>query len=147
MKKSKSILIVATVFVLSFVLMNLVGCGKVNNEKTAGDENNTQISFGQESKDLYAGSYTGEYGELVIQKYDEAYQIRMYLDLDADEIVTIVGAGYVKHDTLHFIASDNYENEFSGNVEEYGDDYPVRVELHEAETNEYIDELEFERQK
>ena len=122
---------ILTVFLLLAQIFILYGC-----------------SSQSESTDLYAGMYEGENGDLVIQKYEDYYGVRMYLrGIVPDETVIIWGEGHIERGTLFFVATDTYGNSFKGNVEEYGSDYPVRVELYEKMTNEYIDELEFERKK
>ena len=133
MEKCKKSFVV--LLLLIFVLLS--SCTGANDEIEVDEDNETY--------DEYAGTYQGEFGKLIIEKKDEIYVIRMYLNLIENDTVVIAGNGTVSNGTLKFSASDNYGNNFSGNIEYYADYYPARVELYEKSTGEYIDELEFER--
>ena len=140
---SKNIFKSLVTFLLLLSTFALSGC-----LTTSHVDNNAVSPKESEHEEQYEGHYKNQTNELYIQKVDGEYNIRMYLDISTvDDTVVISGTGYIENETLYYTASDNFENDFYGNIESYGEDYPIRVELYDETTDEFIDELEFEKEK
>lgn len=114
------------------VLLLLAGCS--NNITDNSTDNSTE-------KDLYVGEYVSVSeleGELKIEKSEDIYNICIELY----DLTKITATGEVENGTLFYEGTDTYGNELEGNIEEYGEDNPVRVEIY---GDGLFDEIEFER--
>ncbi|MBO5453936.1 MAG: hypothetical protein J6A69_08260 [Clostridia bacterium] len=109
----------------------LTGCSNSKEGTTQGNAEN----------DLYVGEYisTDEIdGELKIEKSGNTYKIH----INFYDLTQITATGKIQNGTLNYEGTDKYGNKITGNIEEYGEDYPVRVEFY---GDGLSDEIEFER--
>ena len=116
-------LYVALLLILAIIIV-LSGCGK-----------------NDVSDDLYVGEYISLdeelEGSMKIIKEEE-----YHICIEFEGVAEILAVGEVLNGTLFYEGEDNYGNKISGNIEEYGKDYPVRVEFN---GKNLFDEIEFER--
>lgn len=124
LKKGKIYLRIITLVLLILMFCQLAGC--------TGDGN-----------DLYAGKYVSVDdldGEMEIKKEKDHYKI--YINFYG--LTYINATGELDNGTLYYFGEDKYGDEIYGNIEEYGEYYPVRVEMY---GDGLSDEFEFERVK
>lgn len=94
------------------------------------------------NKDLYEGEYISTEIEGEMKIYEDKGEYRVYITFE--DLVSMGLVGYVEDGTLYYTGKDEYGNKITGNIEEYGEDYPVRVEMYKD--GSFI-EIEFERKK
>ncbi|MBQ7399014.1 MAG: hypothetical protein IJW06_00950 [Clostridia bacterium] len=116
----------------------LIGCSEnndsqVSTEEQMSSENNSQKDY----KDLYVGEYVSDDGTVKITKAKNVYDITFCF---YDNII-ISATGELNNGTLYFYGTED-ENDIYGNIEEYGEDYPIRVEIYIGDRGL---EFEFER--
>ena len=118
---------------LLILIMPLFGC--TNNAQEITTSKNADLN------DVYVGEYVSESepeGELIIKKEDNQYEISM----NFYGLTEINATGELKNGTLYYEGTDEYGNPIDGTIEEYGKDYPLRVEVN---GDNLFDEVEFER--
>lgn len=108
--------------------------------------------------DLYTAEYYGvenEKDSLKIVKFGDVYSVQM----DLEEGYTLNTAGIFKNETIYLVGSYIDGDILYGEIEEYGSDEPLEVELYSYEnywdyaTEEYeaeykfLDEFEFEKKE
>lgn len=98
------------------------------------------------SNDYSEDSYVGEYisidetdGILKISKTKDSYYD---ISMEFYDLTKIIATGEIENGTLIYKGTDKFGNIIYGNIEEYGADYPIRVEMYGYGLS---DEIEFER--